>query len=66
MLSDTEWKQYASPNPDIHFIGTITRKGVTGALGLQSGMYCCVIDGHVEHLIQSKVKAAVENSEVRE
>jgi hypothetical protein len=36
------------------------------ALKLQSGMYCCVMDGKIEHLIQSKVKAAVENSEVRE
>lgn len=62
VLSDTQWQEYAKPIDGINFIGTLARGHVVGALGLQNGMYCCVIDGKIEHLNQRKAKLGVEHA----
>lgn len=64
IISDLEWQKYAAPMDGVVFIGVLSRGDVVGALGMQNGMYCCVIDGQIEHLNQRKTKFGVDNAKV--
>lgn len=55
-----QWRQHASPDLGIRFLGTIQRGMHVGALGVRpDGSYVCVDGQEVTELVQRKVEVAL-------